>query len=86
MEAYCIVILFLFLQKAKFSYVRRKSVFAKRDILHFRGPFLQKTEKIFLRIFAKINFRPNPSLTTREHKFNPNISLSYYYTNFFCIL
>ncbi len=47
MERCYIVLLILFSQKAKFS--------------HFRGPFSRKTAIIFVRTFAKIYFRPNPT-------------------------
>jgi hypothetical protein len=59
MEGCRIVVLILFSRNAKFSYFRQKSIFAKSKIFAFSWAIFVKNENDFVRIFAKIYFRPN---------------------------
>jgi hypothetical protein len=63
MEGCCIVVLILFSRKAKFSYFRQKSIFAKCEIFSFSGAIFAKNESDFRSYFreniSKIYFRPN---------------------------
>jgi hypothetical protein len=51
--------LFYFREKRNFRIFVKNSFSRKTKFLHFRGPFSRKTKMIFVRIFAKIYFRPN---------------------------
>ncbi len=59
-----VLYLFYFREKQKFSYFRRKSIFAKNEIFAFSWAIFAK--KILVRIFAKIYFRPNSSFRCPE--------------------
>jgi hypothetical protein len=53
MEGCHIVVLILFSQKAKFSYLRQKSIFAKSKIFTFSWAFLVKNENDFHSYFRE---------------------------------
>jgi hypothetical protein len=59
--SYCCT--YFILGKAKFSYFRQKSIFAKGEIFAFSWAFFAKNENdfcsYFCENFAKIYFRPN---------------------------
>jgi hypothetical protein len=60
--------LFYFREKQKFSYFRRKSIFAKSEIFAFSWAIFAKNENDFCSYFrenfAKIYFRPNSTMHT----------------------
>ncbi len=53
--------LFYFLEKQNFRIFVKSQFPRKSKFSHFRGQFSRKTRMIFVRIFAKIYFRPNSS-------------------------
>jgi hypothetical protein len=53
MEGCCIVVLILFSQKAKYSYFRRKSIFANSKIFAFSWAIFAKNENYFRQYFRE---------------------------------
>jgi hypothetical protein len=73
MEGCCIVVTILFSRKVKFSYFRRKSIFAKGEIFAFSWPIFAKNEMIFVCIRENL-FCPNPSYGSSNNSSSSSIN------------